>query len=122
LNLDLATAITRTTIATLAELAQPTSTPVTPAGLVARARTSASLFLRGGSCSSSGAAGAGVVGYHVYRSATSHGTYQRLTSSPIGQPSYMEFVDSRQDAFYVVTAVDQADDRAITRRGGSKGG
>jgi fibronectin type 3 domain-containing protein len=69
-----------------------------------------SLFLRARSVALQWrAAPGGATGYNVYRAATSHGSYQKLTPSPVRDTSYLDaFVDPAQDAFYVVTALDAA--------------
>ncbi len=106
LNMDLATAITRATVATLAEVAQPVSTPATPTGLVARSQVSTSLFMRGRTVTLEWRGSTGATGYNVYRAATSHGTYRKLNPAPLRQNSYGELVDPSEDQFYVVTALD----------------
>ena len=110
LDMNLVTAITRTTVAAVADLAQPVSVPLTPAGLVVQAQVSRSLFLRARSVALQWrAVSGGATGYNVYRAATSHGSYQRLNASPVRDSSYLDaFVDPTQDAFYVVTALDAA--------------
>jgi hypothetical protein len=108
LNLDLVAAITRATIATVTDLAQPVGSVPTPAGLVARSHVNASLFLRARTVVLQWQPPAGsAAGYNVYRAETSHGSYRRLNDAPLQRTSYVDaLVDSRKDAFYVVTAVD----------------
>jgi hypothetical protein len=108
LNLDLLAAITRATVSTLVDLAQPVGVVAPPTALVARSHVSASLFLRARTVLLEWQAPApGASGYNVYRATTSHGAYQRLNTAPVRETSFADaLVDARQDLFYVVTAVD----------------
>ena len=107
LDLDLATAITRATVATVAELAQPFQTPAPPAGVVARSQVSRSLFRRARTVTLEWrAAATSAVGYNVYRAEVSHGAYRRLNATPLREQSFAELTDPAKDLFYVVTAMD----------------
>lgn len=109
LNRDLFTDITRATVATVTDLAQPVGAVPTPAGLVARSHVNSSLFLRARTVLLEWQAGtAGEAGYNVYRAMASHGSYQRLNGAPLRRTSYVDaLIDPRRDVFYVVTAVDE---------------
>jgi len=112
LNFDFASGAVRATLAVAADLAQPSRTPAPP--LRPSARTS---FLRSlvsrvklTELSWSQPSDRQAVGYHVYRSVTPHGSYQRVTGSPVTATSFTDRVTSAADqvAYYVVTAVDAA--------------
>ncbi len=112
LNFDFASGAVRATLAVAADLAQPSRTPAPP--LRPSARTS---FLRSlvsrvklTELSWSQPSDRQAVGYHVYRSATAHGSYQRVTGSPVNATSFTDRVTSAADqvAYYVVTSVDAA--------------
>lgn len=112
LNFDFAAGVVRATLAVAADLAQPSRAPAPPVGPSARTGFLRSLLSRvkltelAWSPPSDRAA----VGYHVYRSPTPHGTYQRVTGSPVTATSFTDRVTSAADqvAYYVVTAVDGA--------------
>jgi hypothetical protein len=108
LDLEFATAATRTGLAVLVDLAQPSSSPAPPASLTARSWVSRSLFSRGWTVqltwpASTGSSG----GYHVYRSTTPHSGYTRLTTSPVRTTGFVDrFQEVDATYYYTVTAVD----------------
>ena len=107
LDLDLATAITRAVVATVADLAQPVQAPAPPAGVAARSQVVRSLFRRARFVSLEWRAGApGVTGYNVYRAQASHGAYRKLNATPLRERSFGELTDPAEDLFYVVTSVE----------------
>ncbi len=108
LNLDFATAVTKASIAAVAELAQPVSPVAAPTGVRATTQVVRSLFTsRKMAVLTWNASPGDIAGYNVYRAQTSHGAYQRLNSSLVKS---LYFVDRllRTDVayYYVVTAVD----------------
>lgn len=109
-NLDFLTATTRGTLALIAQLAQPISTPAPPTRLQVVSQTSTSLFRRARSVLLTWEASEdAVVGYHVYRAATSHGAYRRLTTSPLNETFHIDqLIDEHATFHYAVTAVDRS--------------
>ena len=108
LNMDFTTSITRAVVAAAADLAQPTYSVPTPTGLRAQSQVSSSLF---DSIKTAyldwDAVSKPVAGYNVYRTTTSHAGYQKLNSSPLADPSYVDRgLDPGTTYYYVVTAVD----------------
>jgi hypothetical protein len=108
LNLDFATEAVKASLATAAELAQPVSTPQTPAGLISQSQVVSSLFLSRKTVFLSWNDNQDpVIGYNIYRTTIPHLNYEKVNSSPLAQTSY---IDSNLDAdtsyFYVITAVD----------------
>jgi len=115
LNLPFFAASTRATLALVAELAQPVSTPAPPVGLEAATQISTSLFRttlfrRARTVVLTWEPSRDTVaGYHVYRATSSHGEYRRLTSTPVAATSYLDqWLDSAATFFYVVRSVDSA--------------
>lgn len=108
INFDLLTAAARATLALVAQLAQPISTPAPPIGLEVSSQTSTSLFRRARSSRLTWEPSADVVaGYHIYRAASPHGQYRRLTTSTVSGTEYVDYVlDPTVTFHYVVTAVD----------------
>jgi Zn-dependent M28 family amino/carboxypeptidase len=110
LNVDFLAASARATLALVAELAQPVSTPAPPSGLEVTSQTSFSVFRQARSAlvrwdASRDAA----AGYHVYRATSSHGEYRRLTTSPLSTTSFVDpLLDPETSFYYVVTAVDRS--------------
>ena len=112
LNFDFAAAAVRATLAVAADLAQPSRTPGPPLrpdarttdlrSLVSKVKVTELTWLQ--------PADRQAVGYHVYRAATPHGDYQRVTASPVTATSFIDRLTSSADqvAYYVVTAVDAA--------------
>jgi hypothetical protein len=109
LDLAFAAAVTRATTAAAAELAQPSRDPAPPTGLRVESLSVRSPFARVliSRLSWSAPAG-GARGYHVYRSATSHLQYRRLTADALRTTSFDDWITERPDEryYYVVTAVD----------------
>lgn len=109
LNLDFVTAVTKTTLALVADLAQPSRTPAPPAITSAETHLVRSLFTRVKyvQLGWTPPAGQQVVGYRVYRSTTLHVGYERVTDAPVRDASFTDRVPSAdQTYYYVVTAVD----------------
>jgi hypothetical protein len=116
LNMDFATAVTKASLASAAELAQPTggagSHPIqSPTGLQARSRISSSLFSSVKSVYLTWNAPPGAVrGYNVYRTTTSRSGYQKINSSLVTQTSFNDlFLNPDVWYYYIVTAVDDQD-------------
>jgi hypothetical protein len=109
LNLVFAAEAVQASLAAVAELAQPISTPAAPTGLQAQSQISASLFSSLKTVYLNWQANQEpVAGYHVFRANQSRGTYLRLTERPIAMTSFMDsFLLPEQDYFYVLTAVDE---------------
>jgi len=108
LDLDFCASVARAELAAAAELAEPLSSPPAPTGLRAQSQISSSLFwaIKTVYLNWNSAAGA-TKGYNIYRTTASHGTYQRINSSLLGQPSYVDsFLDPDTKYYYVVTALD----------------
>jgi len=108
LNLDFATAVTRASLAAVAELAQPSSPVAPPTGIQARSQTVRSLFTsRKMVVLTWNPSPGNIAGYHVYRTLTSHTGYQRANAALVRQPYYVDRL-LRTDVtyYYVVTAVD----------------
>lgn len=108
LDLAFAAEAVQASLAAVADLAQPLSTPAAPTGLQARSQVSASLFSSLKTVYLNWQANQEQVsGYHVFRASQSHGPYLRLTEQPIGQTAFKDsFLSPEQDYFYVLTAVD----------------
>jgi hypothetical protein len=108
LNLDFMTEAVKASLATVAELAQPVSSPQTPTGLISRSQVASSLFLSRKTVFLSWSDNPDpAIGYNVYRTTTSHLNYQKLNSSPLTQMSYIDRnLDGDTSYFYVITAVD----------------
>jgi len=109
LDLGFATEVVKASLAAVADLAQPLSTPEAPAGLRARSQVSFSLFSSRKSVYLEWDANReAVVGYHVYRAVRSHGPFTRLTDQPIARTSFADLLlPAGQPYFYVLTAVDE---------------
>ncbi len=107
LNLDFMTEAVKASLATVAELAQPVSSPQTPTGLNSRSQIVSSLFLSRKTVFLSWSDNPDpVIGYNVYRTTTSHLDYQKLNSSLLAQTSYVDRnLDADTSYFYVITAV-----------------
>ncbi len=108
LNFDFFGESTKAALAELAELAQPVRTgyPATPAGLNAESYIYRSLFDALQSIKLTWPASPGAAGYNIYRSEISHLDYQKLNSSPLPAPSYIDrslAVDLPY--YYVITVV-----------------
>jgi hypothetical protein len=108
LNLDFATEAVKASLATAAELAQPVSSPQTPAGLNSQSQIISSLFMSRKTVFLSWNNNQDpVIGYNIYRTTTSHLNYQKLNSNPFAQTSYIDRnLDVDTSYFYVITAVD----------------
>ena len=108
LNLDFAISVLQGLVATTADLAQPLSTPRTPAGLTARSQINRSLvsatktaFLSWDSSTEP------LAGYHVYRSVTSRSGYQKLTDVPVSASAYTDYyLEPNTSYYYKVKAMD----------------
>lgn len=116
LNMDFATSVTKASLASAAELAQPSGGAVRPAlqppsGLQARSRISSSLFSSVKSVFLTWTAPPGSIrGYNVYRTTTSRSGYQKINSSLVTQTTFSDFfLNPDVWYFYVVTAVDDQD-------------
>jgi len=112
LNFDFASATVRATLAVAADLAQPSRAPAPPLRPSARTSYLRSLFSRVKltELSWSQPSDRQAAGYHVYRTTTPHGSYQRLTAQPVTATSFADRVTSEADlvSYYVVTTVDAA--------------
>lgn len=110
LNPDFLAATARATLALVAGLAQPISTPAPPTGLQVVTQTSTSRFRRARSALLTWEASDGAVaGYNIYRATSSHGEYRRLTTSAVTGTAYIDYVlDPGNTYYYVVTAIDQS--------------
>jgi hypothetical protein len=108
LNLDFAAAVTRASLAAVAELAQPVSPVAPPTGVQARSQLVRSLFTsRKMVVLTWNASPGSIAGYNVYRSLISHGEYQRVNASLLRSPYYVDrLLRSDVTYYYVVTAVD----------------
>ncbi|HEX7501835.1 MAG TPA: M28 family metallopeptidase, partial [Acidobacteriota bacterium] len=108
LDLGFAAEAVKASLATVADLAQPLSTPAAPTGLRARSQVSASLFSRRKSVYLDwNASPEALAGYHVYRAVKSHGPYQRLTTQPVARTSFADLLlPADQAYYYVLSAVD----------------
>jgi Zn-dependent M28 family amino/carboxypeptidase len=108
LTMGYALRVVQASLAVTAELARPSSTPVSPTGVVVRSRISRSLYIRTKTVGLRWNANAdAVVGYHVYRTTTPGGPYERLTAAP---QTATEITDRYLDAgityYYAISAVD----------------
>lgn len=108
LDLTFAAEAVQASLAAVADLAQPLSTPAAPTGLQARSQISAALFSSLKTVYLNWQANREpVIGYHVYRADRSHGPTRRLTEQPIAQTFFKDtFLLPSQNYFYVLTAVD----------------
>jgi fibronectin type 3 domain-containing protein len=109
LDLVFAAEAVQASLAAVADLAQPLSTPMAPTGLQARSQISVSLFSSLKTVYLNWQANQEqAAGYHVFRASQSHGPYLRLTAQPIAQTSFKDFILlPEQNYFYVLTAVDE---------------
>ncbi|HSK08040.1 MAG TPA: M20/M25/M40 family metallo-hydrolase [Vicinamibacterales bacterium] len=111
LDVEFAASVARGTLATAAGLAQLSREPAPPTALRVESSVLRSLFSRMKAAALEWTPPpAGAAGYHVYRSATPHIGYQRLTPSPVTGPVFTDRVIERPDLtyYYVVAAVDAA--------------
>ena len=108
LTLDFAAAITKASLAAVAELAQPVSVVAPPTGVRVSSHVIRSLFTaRRMAVLTWDAAPGAIAGYNVYRALVSHGDYQRVNASLVRQLYYVDrFLPSDTAYYYVVTAVD----------------
>lgn len=108
LDMAFATAVTRASLAAVAELAQPVSLTPPPTGVTAQSQTFRSIFTsRKTTVITWDAGDRNIVGYNVYRSLVSHGAYQQLNSSLVKQTYYVDrLLLPDVPYYYVVTAVD----------------
>jgi hypothetical protein len=109
LDLAFSAEVVKASLATVADLAQPLSTPAAPTGLRARSQVSASLFTSRKTVYLSWDAASGpLVGYHVFRSDRSHSPYLRLTEQPIAGTEFRDpLLAPGQTYYYVLSAVDE---------------
>jgi hypothetical protein len=109
LDLNFTVEVAKASLATVADLAQPLSTPAAPTGLQARSQISAALFSSLKTVYLNWQANREQVsGYHMFRASQSLGPYLRLTAQPINQTSFNDvFLLPEQNYFYVLTAVDE---------------
>jgi hypothetical protein len=109
LDLAFAAETVQASLAAVADLAQPLSTPMAPTGLQARSQVSVSLFSSLKTVYLNWQANQEqAAGYHVFRASQSHGPYLRLTAQPIAQAAFKDFILlPEQNYFYVLTAVDE---------------
>jgi hypothetical protein len=98
----------RTTVAAAAELARPVSTPASPSGLVVRRQILRALYLKSKTVGLRWNPNQdAVIGYHVHRSTTAGGPYERLTAAPLASTEFTDrFLEVGTSYYYVVTAVD----------------
>jgi Zn-dependent M28 family amino/carboxypeptidase len=108
LTLDVAAAITKASLAAVAELAQPVSVVTVPTGVQATSQVLRSLFTTRKMVVLTWNAALGTIaGYNVYRALVSHGDYQRVNAALVKQLYYVDrFLPSDTEYYYVVTAVD----------------
>jgi hypothetical protein len=108
LTLDFAAAITKASLAAVAELAQPVSVVAPPTGVRVSSHVIRSLFTaRRMAVLTWDAAPGAIAGYNIYRALVSHGDYQRVNASLVRQLYYVDrFLPSDTAYYYVVTAVD----------------
>jgi fibronectin type 3 domain-containing protein len=99
----------KASLAAVADLAQPLSSPVAPTGLRARSQVSTALFTSRKSVYLEWDANREALsGYHVYRAVRSHGPYQRLTAQPGARTSFSDLLLLPDQAYYyVLSAVDE---------------
>lgn len=109
LDLGFAAEAVQASLAVVAALAQPISTPAAPTGLQARSQVSAALFSSLKTVYLEWQANREqVAGYHVFRSDKSHGPYLRLSEQPIVHTAFQDsLLLPEQDYYYVLTAVDE---------------
>lgn len=109
LDLGFAAEAVQASLAVVAALAQPVSTPAAPTGLQARSQVSASLFSSLKTVYLEWQANREpVTGYHVFRSDKSHGPYLRLSEQPIVSTAFRDsLLLPGQNYYYVLTAVDE---------------
>jgi hypothetical protein len=109
LDMEFAVEAVKASLAVIADLAQPLSTPAAPTGLRARSQVSAALFTSRKSVYLEWDAGrAALAGYQVYRAVRSHGPYQRLTTQASALTSFTDLLLLPDQAYYyVVSAVDE---------------
>jgi len=108
LSLDFATAVTRASLAAVAELAQPVNPVAPPTGIQVKSQVVRSLFSsRKMVLLTWNPSPGNISGYHVYRTLTSRSGYQRANAALIRQPYFVDRL-LRTDVtfYYVVTAVD----------------
>lgn len=108
LDLEFAAEAVKASLAAVAWMAQPLSSPAAPTGLRAHSQVSAALFTsRKTAYLEWDANREAVSGYHVYRAEASHGPYTRLTGQPQGRTSFVDpLLLPGQAYYYVVSAVD----------------
>jgi hypothetical protein len=109
LDLAFAAETVKASLATVAELAQPSATLAAPTGLEARSQVSASLFSSVKTVYLNWQANREpVAGYHVFRAGQSHGPYLRLTGQPVDRTSFADtLLLPDQNYFYVLSAVNE---------------
>lgn len=111
LDMEFAAAVARGTLATAASLAQLSRQPAPPTSLRVESTVLRSLFARVKVTALDWApAPGGARGYNVYRAATPHVGYERLTPSPVTATTFTDRIVRRPDLtyYYVVSAVDAA--------------
>lgn len=108
LNFDFITDVMKASLATVADLAQPVSAPLTPTGFASRSQIVNSLFTSRKSVYLTWYSNQDpVTGYNLYRTTTSHSGYQKVNSTPLTQTYYLDRnLDPDTTYYYVVTAVD----------------
>jgi hypothetical protein len=112
LTIDCVTQFVRTTLAVAASLAQPVNSPAPPPLVQAQTRVSSSLFSNYETTTIEWNRSAdAAVGYNVYEATASHGTYQKVNSTPITGTSFVQTRFFRATTmpdhpFYIVTTVD----------------
>ncbi len=100
--------VAKASLATVATLAQPVSSPAPPTSVEAHPLVLRSLFLRAtvGSLTWTQPSGQ-AAGYNVYRSAQIHRGYQKINRSPVRGTSFVDrTVPADGTYYYVVIAVD----------------
>ncbi len=108
LNFDFFESSTATALAVLSDLAQPVRPgyPLTPRSLTAESSTYYSLFTAVRNVRLTWPAGAGAVGYNVYRSEIPHLGYKKINSAPLTAANHTDRALSAEVSYYyAVTAV-----------------
>jgi hypothetical protein len=108
LNMNFALDAVRASVAVVADLAQPVSDPPTPAGLMCRSQTAASLFSARKTVFLTWEPSPGNgIGTNIYRTTTRHGNYEKVNADPVSGTRYSDSnLDPDTTYYYVVTAVD----------------
>jgi hypothetical protein len=107
INIDFETAVARASLAAVATLAQPFVSPQPPVNVKVQGQVIGSLFMRARTGYLSWTAVPGAAAYNVYRSTTSHASYQRINRTPVTAASFADrLLPVDGTYYYVVTSVD----------------